>query len=332
MTRFNALLAAGAALALLAPHGAPAQSAFKCSTASINDAGHEWCKRFAPALTARSGGKIQTEVYAGGQLGDVPRQLEGMQLGTIEANGAPGAFFVGIDPRFQVLDAPGVFDSFDHMYRTVTDAAFRERYLALGESKGIVGISMVAQAPNSVAAKKPIRAVEDFRGLKLRVFGSPLQIEPIKALGATPSPMPLGETLPALQTGVIDGALGSIVIFAVGKYHTAARHVTQLPFSYVIIMMAVSKSWMDKAPEAHRQLARAIGRELEKEIYEWSKLQLPVAAKQWTDAGGEIITLAPAEATRINDLVRPVGPRVMAERPAVKELYDVLLATAQKNR
>lgn len=327
----KALLVIAASALAFAPQAASAQSVFKCSTASINDAGHEWCKRLVPALTARSGGKITGEVYAGGQLGDVPRQIEGMQLGTIEANGAPGAFFVGIDPRFQVLDAPGLFDSFDHLYRTVTDPAFRDKYLALGEPKGIVGLSLVLQAPNSVVSKKPIRTIEDFRGQKLRVFGSPLQIEAIKALNAQPSPMPLGETLPALQTGVIDGALGSIVTFVAGKYHVSAKYVTQLPFSYVVLMMGTSKAWLDKQTDEHRTLVRTIGHELDKELYDYSRAQFPIAEKAWTEAGGELMNFTPAEAKRINDLVRPIGPQVMAERPQVKEFYDLLVATAQKH-
>lgn len=330
--RFRIPVAAAAALVALLPATADAQSKFKCSIASVNDAAHEWCKRLAPALTARSDGKIVGEVYFGGQLGDVPRQIEGVQLGTIEGNGAPGAFFVGIDPRFQVLDAPGIFDSFDHLFRTVTDPAFRDRYLSLGEAKGIVGLSMVTQAPNNIVAKKPIRVIEDFHGTKLRVFGSPLQIEAIKALGATPAPMPLGETLPALQTGVIDGALGSILTFAAGKYHVTAKYVTQLPFSYVTLLMVASKSWLDKEPEAHRKLVHELGRSLEKEIYDWSRAQLPIAETAWTDAGGEIVRLPAAEAAKINDRVRPIGPQVVAERPQVKELYDVLLATAARNR
>ena len=69
-----------------------------------------------------------------------------------------------------------------------------------------------------------------------------------------------------------------------------------------------------------------------KALFEWSRGQFPIAEKAWTEAGGEPVSFAPAEAKRINDLVRPIGPQVMAERPQVKEFYDLLLATAQKHR
>ncbi len=56
-----------------------------------------------------------------------------------------------------------------------------------------------------IISKKPIRTVDDLAGLKIRVPNNVMQIKAIQAMGATPTPMPLGEVYPALTRGVIDG-------------------------------------------------------------------------------------------------------------------------------
>jgi TRAP-type C4-dicarboxylate transport system substrate-binding protein len=326
-------LACLAAVLAFSPTEAAAQNKMKCATAAFNDVTHEWCKRLTARVQEKTAGRIVGEVYPAGQLGDVPRLNEGAQLGTIEATAAPGAFFVGIDPRFQVLDAPGVFDSMPHFAKTVADPAFRAKLLAAGEAKGLVGLSIYVQAPNSVVNKKGIRTLDDFKGLKIRVFGSPLQIEPMRALGAAPAPLPLGESLPALQTGAIDGSIGSQFIFSLFKYYATAKYVTHTPFSYVTMVSFASKTWFDKLAAGDQNILRDVGHQLDGEISAWSQSLLPTMDKIWTDNGGEIIDLSAADLKKLMDITQPIGTQVMKQQTApVQELYEMMLAAAKKAR
>jgi hypothetical protein len=85
---------------LLAP--APAAHAqdktftMKLSTATINDTQHEWFKRFAALVEKDSGGRIKAEIYPASQLGAIPRQIEGVQFGSIQAWMGPPEFLVGV--------------------------------------------------------------------------------------------------------------------------------------------------------------------------------------------------------------------------------------------
>ena len=56
----------------------------KLSTATINDTQHEWLKRFAAVVEKDSGGRIKAEIYPASQLGTIPRQIEGVQFGSIQ--------------------------------------------------------------------------------------------------------------------------------------------------------------------------------------------------------------------------------------------------------
>src|SRR5690606_21115278 len=123
--------AIGAALSLAVLLGqsagpAEAQTVMKLASATINDVQHEWQKTFAQELAERVGDKVKVEIYPASQLGSIPRMVEGVLFGTIESFITPTAFLVGTEPKLQVLDAPGLFDSPEHVGRVIHDPAYRD--------------------------------------------------------------------------------------------------------------------------------------------------------------------------------------------------------------
>ena len=67
-----------------------------------------------------SGGRIKVELYSASKLGSMPREIEGLQFGSIEGAIMPPEFYVGIDERFEVLATPGLLDSLAHGQRFCT--------------------------------------------------------------------------------------------------------------------------------------------------------------------------------------------------------------------
>src|SRR5262249_48805693 len=120
---------AGAAVAMALALAATAQAqdaktfVMKLSTATINDTQHEWFKRFAAAVEKDSGGRIKGEIYPASQLGPIPRQIEGVQFGSIQAWMGPPEFLVGVDMRYEALSAPGLFTSQDQAVKVIGDPA-----------------------------------------------------------------------------------------------------------------------------------------------------------------------------------------------------------------
>src|ERR1700683_4533596 len=140
-------VAALAILAVLAsPSAAYAQGAntyvMKLSTATVNDTQHEWLKRFAAAVEKDSGGRIKGEIYPASQLGSIPRQIEGVQFGSIQGFVGPPEFLVGVDDRYEVMAAPGLVDSMAHALRLSADPAVLKLMLGLGAEKGLHGVGM----------------------------------------------------------------------------------------------------------------------------------------------------------------------------------------------
>ena len=94
-------------------------------------------------------------------------------------------------------------------------------------------IGAIYNSPTLVLTKKPATKLEDLKGLKIRTFASPLQMEPMKSLGAIPVPLALTEVIPQLQSGGLDGMLAGMPILTAFKYYDVAKYVTDLNFAQI---------------------------------------------------------------------------------------------------
>lgn len=72
--------------------------------------------------------------------------------------------------------------------------------------------------PSSIISRTPLRHLTDFKGKRIRIFASPFQSVAFERLGLTPVAMSLGDVLPALQQGTLDGAVASFNIYVPFRY------------------------------------------------------------------------------------------------------------------
>ena len=236
----------------------------KITLPTLNDAPHVLAKNFAAAVERDSGGRIKPEVYPASQLGSIPRQIEGTQFGAIQVCINPPEFFVGVDERFEVMTAPGMVDSMAHGQRLAGDPEVLKVMLALGADKGLHGVGMFIAEPNTLVMKTKLSRLADFQGKKIRIFASDFQASAFKKLGATPVAMTLGDVMPALQQGAIDGAIAGLPVFTAFHYQDAAKYITETNMSSIFLVIEVSKKWYELATFGfaadHRQGWRGRGR------------------------------------------------------------------------
>ena len=321
-----------AALALAAPAAAQ-QFTMKISCPTVNDMNVEYMKAMKAGIEPRSGGRIKVELYPANQLGQIPRTVEGVALGTIEMTLVASGFFVGLDPRYLVFDAVGLFDDMDHGNRVFQDPQIRKRLSQFSADKGIELLITYAANPNMVVSHKPIRTLEDFKGQKIRVPGAaPLHVEPFRHFGTSPLSMPLGEVLPAMQNRTIDGAVAGLTVFPGFKYYDVAKSMTYLPGSYLILTGGVSRAFMKSLGPELEKIVRDVSRDAEKLFFTWLPNDVERSRKEWIAHGGEVITLPPADQKRYIAEVTQVTESILAGQPAVKAEYDALRAAAERHR
>jgi TRAP-type C4-dicarboxylate transport system substrate-binding protein len=324
-------VAIGAA-ALLSVTAAQAQThTMKISSPTVNDLSQEWAKEFKAGIEARSGGKIKVEFYPANQLGPIPATVEGTAMGTIEAVVPASGFFIGLEPRFQVFDAPGLFNDLGHAQRVFADPAVRKQLATLGNSKGIEPIAILAHGPMLLLSHKPIRAVADFKGQKIRVPGAaPLQIEPFKKLGANPVSMPLGEVLSAMQNRTIDGLIASATVFTAFKYYDVAKGLTALPGSFLIAPVMANSNFLKSLGPELQAMVREEALKAQQKVEKFGIEDVGRTAGVWTKNGGEVITLPDGEGKLYLEQVKSVLPGLLSANAAIKADFDALSAAADK--
>ena len=152
------------------------------------------------------------------------------------------------------MASPGLFATLAQAQRVTGDPEVRKLILGLGADKGLHGVALFTSQPSQVIAKNAIRHLDDFKGKKLRVFASQFQSVAFARLGVTPVAMTLGDVLPALQQGAIDGAVAGTVIYSAMHYQDAAKYVTDIGQPVVFGLAAVSKKWYDALPADLQQI------------------------------------------------------------------------------
>ena len=323
---------AACAFALVAPV-AQAQSpiVMKLSTPTLNDVQHEFLRRYKAEVEQKSGGRIKADIYPASQLGPIPRQIEAVQLGAVQMFICPPEFLDGVDPRFSVPSAVGIFRDIPNMDKSLKDPEFRKAFYPVGAGRGIKVGTVFLSGPMGINSRTAIRHISDIKGKKLRVLASPLQMAPISAMGGTPVPMALGDVLPALQQGAIDGVLSVLPVLSAFRYYDAAKYFTNTDFSMITSQASISKVWFDKLPKDLQKIVEESAISASADLYPWALEFHAREKKKWVDNKGEIIDLPKAE--REAELVKLVKltQGLIKDKPVLQPVYNTMMAVAKRN-
>jgi TRAP-type transport system periplasmic protein len=319
-----------AAVAFAGAAQAEPQYVAKFGLATLNDAQHVFVKNYAAALERDSGGRIKADVYPASQLGSIPRMIEQTQFGSIQMWAGPPEFLVGVDQRFELMTAPGLFKGMEQANKVLQDPQFAPSFLSIGEHKGLVGVSLFLTGPEAFVMRSPLHTVAGFEGLKIRVLASPMQTEQLRALKATAVPMSLGEVLPALQQGALDGVMGSAPVFTPLRYYSAAKYLIETEQCMVVSMAVVSRKWLQSLPPDLQKIVIDDGRTEAAAIFPTSVKMVNDSFGAWQQGGGEVIHLPPEEQAKFNALMAPITAQVVAQHPDEQAMYQQLLAAVKR--
>src|SRR5262245_23496790 len=294
----------------------------KFATLTINDVQHEFIKMYKAELEQATNNRIKVEIYPAGQLGAAPRQAEGLRLGTIEAASGPAELFVGADPRFQGLAMAGLFKDLAHVRRAILVPQLRQAVADVAASRGLVLLGMMVYDTQSFVFKAPVTKLADFAGKRIRVLASPGEQAQVNALGGAAVPMSLGEVLPALQQGTIDGVNSGIPVFVAFRYYDAATNLLDTHLWAIVTINLVSKIFYDKLPADLKKAVTDASAKVEPEVHKWVEKRLVEDTNTWKVRGGKIVTLSPAEQQEAEKRVSAAIEPVLDKSAPLKEFYN----------
>jgi len=304
----------------------------KIGTPTVNDTPEEWAKLFTAMIDKDTGGRIKIELYSASKLGPMAREIEGLQFGAIECAIIPPEFFVGVDERFEVLATPGLVDSLPHGQRLVALPDVVKMMLGLGADKGLHGIGLYMALPSSLIARTPVRKLPDLSGKKIRVFASKFQTEAFQRLGVTPVAMSLGDVLPGVQQGTIDGAISGITVFNNMHFQDAVKYVTQINQPGIFLVIEVSKKWYEALPKDLQEIIDRDGTAASIAVNPRAAALYENAQKSWVASGGELIELPADDRAAMMKTLASVGDDIAKSKPQLYDAYKVATEAAKRTR
>ena len=246
-TRRALALAAGALLSAWAQAQAPIVIKFSHVVAPDTPKGKA-ALRFKELAEQRTGGRVKIEVYPNSQLYKDKEELEALQLGAVQMLAPSLSKFGPLGVKeYEVFDLPFIFKD-TKAFRAVSEGPVGASLLRKLESKGITGLAYWDNGATHMTANKPLKTVDDFKGLKMRIQFSKVLDTQMRALGAIPQVMAFSELYQALQTGVVDGTESTPSNIYTQKIYEAQKHMTLSGHGHLAYAVVVNKKFWDRLP------------------------------------------------------------------------------------
>jgi len=263
-------------------------------------------------LKKRSKDKINYTMFAGAALGKGPEHYDivakGLSdLGYFTATWTPGRF-----PLTDVLSLAAWVDGKDiaveignAMYKRVLHKEF----------PGVKMIELNGCIQAFLWTKKPIRTLEDVKGLKVRSPGGH-QTHYIKALGAEPVFIPLGDVYLAIETGTVDGIVTCPPLFLAYKFYEVAKHGVVTTFGCVSEGAIMNMESWKKIPDDLKPVVEDVCHNPFKTTGGLTRDVYKTMMKEIEDKKVELYTLPPKEAERWYDGFREMTRKWVADLQA----------------
>ena len=212
---------------------------------------------FKAGVEQRTGGRLQVRLYPSSQLGSDEDVLEQARAGAGVAVLVDGGRIAPFVREFGILGAPYVADGFPELRMIVTSPLFDRWAERLRTASGhqVLAFNWF-QGQRHLLTNKPVSKPADLNGLRMRTPGAPVWLETVRAMGATPTPMPWTEVYSALQLKAIDAAEAQHPAVWGARLYEVIKFITKTAHINLITGLVGSRGWYDALPQELRTVLR----------------------------------------------------------------------------
>jgi len=259
----------------------------------------EWAKE----VGKRTQGRVKVTLFPGGTLTPAPTCYDGVVKGISDIGMSVLAYTKGKFPLTEVIDLPLGYTSGAAATRLINQYYQKFRPKEFEEVKVLY---LHAHGPGILHSKKAVTKLEELKGMRIRCTGTVTEV--VKALGAVPMSMPMGETYDALNRGMVEGSMapmeslegwkwGEVVKFTTESYGSAyttgffvvmnKEKWNALPADIQTILEKINAEWIEKAgkvwddiDKSGKEFSQKLGNKIlplsKEENQRWAKATRPV--------------------------------------------------------
>src|SRR6202035_1988192 len=316
-----------AAAAAFAPE-ALAQQKLVLKASDVHPAGYPTVvavEHFGEKLSQATNGRLTVQMYASMQLGGEKEAIEQAQIGAIQLARVSVGTLGPVVADLNVFNLPFLFRNTAHMQKVIDGAIGQELLdkVTGNANAGLVGLCwMDAGARSLYDTKKPIRSIDDLKGMKVRVMGNPMFVDMMNALGGNGVAMGYDQVFSALQSGVVDGAENNPPSFVFDNHYQVAKYYTLTQHLIVPEILVFSRTTWDALSKDDEALIKRLGREAQLDERQlWNKVE-DEAMAEMKAAGIEVVVIT--DKKPFQAAVKPVWDKYGAKYSGmIKRIQDV---------
>lgn len=251
-----------------------------------------FAKRFKEEVETLSDGKIKVELFPNGALGTETEMIQNTRRGTLDVSVIGVGNAVPFVKELGTLTMPYLIESHYDAVKATT-GGLGQHWSNLAAKKGgfrILGwtYSNFRYVTNS---KRPVKKLEDIKGMKIRIPQNKIIMATFKAWGANPVPMAWAETFTALQQKVVDGQENPYIVNYTTKFHEVQDYLTEVHYQYSLQPMIIGERSWKKMDQEMRELLTRAGIEAQQYCIVFQMQEAGNAKKGMQDGGVEICYL-----------------------------------------
>ncbi len=277
-----------------------------------NDEDYDGLVVFKNFVESASNGRVGVEIFMGTQLcGNGAECLEGVAEGSIDVYITTSGGAAGIMPFVQVLDLPYLMSD-DRVAEAVLTGDFtrKMREMGLEATDGALRLMTIGNTGgwrNFANTQRRVEAPSDMEGLKIRTVVADLPQELVKALGASPTPIPWPELFTSFQTGVVEGSKNGITDIMGMKFPDAGlQYVTLDGHAYMGALWFMNNDNFLGMPEDLRRVVVDGFSQLQQATFASPKRKSIDAYAAFVEGGGDLYVPSPEQKAMFAEAAAPV--------------------------
>jgi len=219
---------------------------------------------FKKIVEEKTNGQVQIDIIPNAALGDEISCIDSVRIGDLKLSIACAPNSAAIIPEVGFFGVSYLFENYDHFKKAMTDEILKREVRRIVKEKdlGIIPLGFLTTGIRTLYAKKAVRNIEDLHNLKMRVMASPVEAQVWKTLGTLPVSITFQEVYSAMQTGVIEGAENTPLVYIANHHYEVAPFLNLTMHQFMVSFLWANEDFMNQLPQDIREIIEEAAKEM----------------------------------------------------------------------
>lgn len=284
---------------------------------------------FEKFVEIRLGDKYDIEVFPSELLGSQTDMVQLTQTGAIDFCVASNSILETFSDNYTLFNMPYLFASSEAYHAAMDDPEITGPIFESTKKAGFEAVTWIdAGTRNFYTVSTPIESPADLKGLKIRVQQSPTNVEMMRLLGGSATPMGFGEVYTSLQSKIIDGAENNEMALTSNGHGDVCKYYSYDMHQMIPDILIGNSAFLNDMPQEDRTVFEegfAVVNKVERE--EWTLAVEAAKNKAEKDQG---VTFLYPDTAPFQEICLPMHESVLEQYPDLRQFYEAIQEYNQK--